>query len=79
MTKILYKALSYEIVGAAMEVHNILGPGFLEKVYEESLAHELELRDIHVDTQRPLVVTYKNKKVGDYVADRVVKKNYFGA
>ena len=46
MTKILFKELSYKIIGAAMEVHRILGPGFLEAVYEAALAHELTLRGI---------------------------------
>ena len=62
MTKILYKDLSYNIVGAAMEVHNTLGPGFLEKVYEKALAYELEQRGIiNVEMQRPLTVTTKQK------------------
>lgn len=72
MTEILYKTLSYNIIGAAMEVHNTLGPGFLEKVYEAALAHELHLRGIPAETQRPLTVTYKKQLVGEYIADMVV-------
>ena len=72
MTEILFKELSYAIVGAAMEVHTTLGPGFLEKVYEAALAYELELRGIPFETQRPLKVTYKGRLIGEYVVDMVV-------
>jgi hypothetical protein len=51
MTQILFKELSYKIIGAAMEVHRVLGPGFLEAVYEAALAHELTLRDIPFERQ----------------------------
>ena len=62
--KWLYKDLTEKIIGAALEVHRILGPGFLEYVYEEALCHELKLRGIHFERQKPLDIIYKeyNKK-----------------
>jgi GxxExxY protein len=47
------------IIGAAIEVHKVLGPGLLESAYEECLAHELKLRTIAFDRQRVLPVMYK--------------------
>jgi GxxExxY protein len=73
MADVLYKELSYRIVGAVMEVHRVLGPGFLEAVYERALAHELALRGIVFERQRRLPVRYKSELVGDYVADIVVE------
>ncbi len=72
MTKILFKELSYKIIGAAMEVHRTLGPGFLEAVYEAALAHELTLQAIPFERQEGLPVTYKGQPVGHYVADFVI-------
>lgn len=72
MTEILYRELSYEIVGAAMEVHRILGPGYLEAVYQAALAHELLLRGIPFEQHRKLKVDYKGVVVGNYEADFVV-------
>lgn len=69
---ILYKELSYAVVGAAMEVHNQLGFGFLEAVYQGALAHELFLRGIPHQQYRRLTVAYKGKEVGYYEADIVV-------
>ncbi|MGB9872065.1 MAG: GxxExxY protein [Anaerolineae bacterium] len=71
-TQILYKELSYAIIGAAMEVHRTLGPGFLEAVYQAALAHEFSLRGIPFEQFRRLPVTYKGVLVGEYVADFVV-------
>ena len=68
----LYKELSYEIMSAVFEVHNTLGPGFLEKVYENALIAELQLRGIFVEAQKSLVVQYKGVVVGCYCADIVV-------
>ena len=71
MGDILYQELSYAVVGAAMEVHKILGPGYLEAVYQAALAHELKLRGIEAKRKQHLPVSYKNVDVGYYVADFV--------
>lgn len=69
---ILFKELSYAIVGAAMEVHNVLGPGFLEAVYQGALAREFAARNIPARREQQLPVLYKGESVGYYVADFVV-------
>ena len=65
----LYKELTYAIIGAAIEVHRILGSGFLESVYEEALAHEFTLRKIPFARQVDLKVAYKEIIAGDFRAD----------
>jgi GxxExxY protein len=52
-------ALSRQIIGAAIEVHKILGPGLLEKVYEAAMMHELQLRGLKAVRQQPILVNYK--------------------
>ncbi len=51
--------LTHAIIGAAIDVHRILGPGLLESAYQECLARELTLREIPFERQRPLPVEYK--------------------
>jgi GxxExxY protein len=70
--KVIYRDLSYRIMEAAFEVQNILGPGFLENIYEKALAHELELRGIPYERQKPIIVNYKGKIVGHHRLDMVV-------
>ena len=48
------------IIGAAIEVHRILGPGLLESVYEEALCHEMALRGIRFERQKEVDVVYKD-------------------
>jgi GxxExxY protein len=72
MADILYKELSFAVVGAVMEVHKILGPGFLETVYQLALEKELTLRKIPFQHQVELPVSYKGDLVGIYKADLIV-------
>jgi len=69
VAEILYKELSYKIIGAAMEVHRTLGAAFLESVYELALAHEFDLRGIPYERQKRLPVFYKGRQVGEFIAD----------
>ena len=55
-----------------MEVHRLLGGGFLEKVYQVSLAHELRLRQVPHEQYKVLPVYYKDLLVGQYEADFVI-------
>ncbi len=68
----LYKELTSEILNSAFQVHNTLGCGLLEKVYENGLAWELTLRGKEVITQKEFKVFYREKEVGLYIADMIV-------
>jgi GxxExxY protein len=70
---LIMKDEAYAIVGAAMEVHSTLGPGFLEAVYADALALELETRGIHFEREVPMTVSYKGTKLSHtYRADFIV-------
>ncbi len=64
--------LSQRIIGCALTVSNTLGAGFLEKVYENALAHELRKNGMPVVRQKPIQVLYDGIVVGDYAADLLV-------
>jgi GxxExxY protein len=67
------KELTHEIIGAAIAFHRELGPGLLEAVYEECLCHELSLRGLVFDKQKPIPVIYRGTKLDcGYRADIVV-------
>ena len=53
------------VLSAALEVHRVLGPGFLESVYEGAMAVELELRGISFERQKPIGVSYKGYAIGE--------------
>ena len=57
--------LTEAVIGAAIEVHRILGPGLLESIYQRALCHELGLRGIRHVPQQRLPVTYKGVELGD--------------
>ena len=64
--------LANAVIGAALEVHKHLGPGYLESVYEEALAMELGLRGIPYFRQHPVSVTYKGAPIGEGRLDFLV-------
>ncbi|MGF7139809.1 GxxExxY protein [Roseimarinus sediminis] len=64
--------LTKKIIACAYVVHNKLGSGFLEKVYENSMAIELRKSGLKVEQQFPIPVFYETIQVGDYYADLLV-------
>jgi GxxExxY protein len=67
-----YEEITKEIIGSAFEVHNELGYGFLEKVYQNAMIVALKLRGIPADSEKPIKVYFKDHIVGEYKADLVV-------
>ncbi|SRR6266496_3278013 len=76
MAELLHKELTFAVIGAAMEVHRILGPGFLEAVYQGALEKELTLRGIPFERKVKLPVVYKDTIIGEYEADLVIDKKF---
>jgi len=66
--------ISEKIIGAAYKVSNSLGSGFLEKVYENALAHQLKKEGMRIEQQKPIKVHYDNIVVGDYFADLIAEQ-----
>lgn len=68
-----HEELTEKVIGCAMTVHRVLGPGFLESVYRKSLAHELRKAGIDVASEVELVVYYDGVEVGTFKADLCVR------
>ncbi len=73
MPEIIYKELSYKIIGIAMEIHRELGYGYLEKVYENALLVLLKENNINAEQQKELSVNFRGHEVGKYIADIVIE------
>jgi GxxExxY protein len=59
MSNLLYKKESYAIIGAALDVYNELGPGFLEAVYHDAMKIELSGQNIPFESEKPLPICYR--------------------
>ena len=72
--ELIFKDLTSLIIGAAMEVHNTLGPGFLENIYENALVVELSKhRNLNIQTQKSLAIEHKGEMIGKHVMDMIVE------
>ena len=71
---VLYPELSYQVMRAVYEVHNQLGPGFTEDVYETALAFEFNVNGIAFEQQKQIQVYYKDHFAGTYRLDMVIEQ-----
>lgn len=69
---VLHADLSHQILGIAFEVHNQLGPGFTENLYEQAYVCELKSRGIAYEQQKEILVSYKGMSIGTYRLDLVI-------
>ena len=67
------KEITKRIIACAMEVHTNLGPGLLESVYEEALAHEFTLQNMVFERQREISLNYKGKEIGRHRVDFLIQ------
>jgi GxxExxY protein len=69
-----HQELTAKIIGCAMAVHRALGPGFLESVYQNALAHALRKAGLKVECEKAITVTFDGIVVGDFSADMLVEE-----
>lgn len=67
-----HKEITEKIIGAAFEVHKILGYGFLGRVYQKAMQVELKHRGLGAELEKPIKVRFKGHTIGDYFADLFV-------
>jgi len=67
------KDITQQIISCAIEVHSILGPGLLESVYEEALAHEFSMRKLRSEWQKEICLNYKGNDIGNHRIDYLVE------
>ena len=72
--KLIHSSLSERVIGCAINVHRHLGAGFLEKIYEEALCHELERTGVAFERQVRLNLKYRNQPVGLHCLDLIVEQ-----
>ncbi len=68
---IVEKELSYVIMKSAFEVHNALGPGFPEAIYEEAMNRELVRNGVSLERQKRIKVLYKDEPIGEFILDNI--------
>ena len=73
MAGLVSEDITYQILSVAFEVHNTLGPGFLENVYQGAMIHELDARGIKAESEHRISVSYRDKVVGAFSADILVE------
>ena len=69
-----FEELSHKIIGAAIEVHRELGPGFLENIYEEALKIEFSEQSLNFDSQKEIKIKYLGIEIGIHRLDLLVEK-----
>ena len=71
--KLIQSELSEKIIGCCIRVHKLLGPGFLEKVYEEALCLELADAGLSFERQKPITIAYRGQTIGEHRLDLLVE------
>jgi GxxExxY protein len=66
--------IAHAVIGAAIEVHRLLGPGFLESVYRKALRHELALRGFSSEEELPLIIQFKDLHIDGQRVDLLVER-----
>jgi GxxExxY protein len=74
MAEIIYKDLSYEIVGCFYRAYNTLGPGHKDEIYHKALAIEFENKKLSIESKKKIKIEYEGKEIGVYQPDFIIEK-----